>query len=46
MQSFQKYEVSERLEHRHPYLDNLFTSNIDHLQVTIAVFFRKVKKNP
>lgn len=44
MQSFQKYDVSEFLKDRHPYLDPPFTSAIDPSQVTLAVFFRKVPK--
>ena len=44
MQSFQKYDVSEFLQDRHPYLDSNFTSEIDPSQVTLAVFFRKVPK--
>lgn len=44
MQSFQKYNVSEFLKDRHPYLDPPFTSNIDPTQVTLAVFFRKIPK--
>ena len=44
MQSFQKYNVSEFLKDRHPYLDPPFTSEIDHSQVTLAVFFRKIPK--
>jgi hypothetical protein len=44
MQSFQKYNVSEFLKDRHPYLDPPFTSDIDPCQVTLAVFFRKIPK--
>jgi hypothetical protein len=44
MQSFQKYNVSEFLSDRHPYLDAPFTSEIDRSQVTLAVFFRKIPK--
>lgn len=44
MQSFQRYDVSEFLKDRHPYLDPPFTSEIDRSQVTLAVFFRKIPK--
>lgn len=44
MQSFQRYDVSEFLKDRHPYLDPPFTSEIDRTQVTLGVFFRKIPK--
>ena len=44
MQSFQKYDVSEFVKDRHPYLDPPFSSAIDPSQVTLAVFFRKIPK--
>lgn len=44
MQSYEEHRVSEILADRHPYLEPPFSSEINPLQVTLAVFDRQISK--
>jgi len=44
MQSYEEHRVSQFLRDRHPYLDQPFPKNIDPIQVTLAVFDRRIPK--
>jgi hypothetical protein len=44
MQSYEEHQVSEFAADRHPYLEPPFSSEINPLQVTLAVFDRQIAK--
>lgn len=44
MQSYEHHIVHESLEMRHPYLQDPMSSEIDPMQITVAVFDRMVHK--
>ena len=44
MQSYEHHIVQESTQERHPYLQDDFTSEIKHDQITVAVFDRTIQK--
>ncbi len=44
MQSYEHHIVHESLEMRHPYLQDPMSSEIDPMQITVAIFDRMVYK--
>jgi len=44
MQSYEHHVVHESLEMRHPYLQDPMSSEVDPMQITVAVFDRMVLK--